>query len=285
MVDPANVLAIDDIAVMTGYEVRPAVASLADVEWLLERLEDPNFGDGAIAPEELEDRRRSPTAAPAPAAPAAPLYDMRENAADQLRRRRRGRVGHPARAPGDRGGRRARRLRHPLRAPGRGDAGPLPHRRRAPGGRDRARVSAIPAVVSPHQDPLRPRHRRAPHPAGRPHLDRGRRTSRSTCASPRCPRSYGEKVVMRILDQTQGHDPARAAGHAPAGARAVHEGVRPGPRRRARHRPDRLRQVDLALRRAQPAQHDREAHHHDRGPGRVPAPRASRRSRSTTRRA
>src|SRR5688572_6888904 len=35
MVDPANVLAIDDIAVMTGYEVRPAVASLADVERLL----------------------------------------------------------------------------------------------------------------------------------------------------------------------------------------------------------------------------------------------------------
>ena len=55
MVDPANVLAIDDIAVMTGYEVRPAVASLADVEWLLERLEDPNFGHGATAPEELED--------------------------------------------------------------------------------------------------------------------------------------------------------------------------------------------------------------------------------------
>ena len=27
MVDPANVLAVDDIAVMTGYEVRPAVAS------------------------------------------------------------------------------------------------------------------------------------------------------------------------------------------------------------------------------------------------------------------
>ena len=65
MVDPANVLAIDDIAVMTGYEVRPAVASLADIEWLLERLEDPDFGHGAVAPDELEDadepdqRRRS----------------------------------------------------------------------------------------------------------------------------------------------------------------------------------------------------------------------------------
>src|SRR6201989_2296001 len=54
MVDPANVLAIDDIAVMTGYEVRPAVASLGDVESLLERLQDPTFGDGATAPEEAD---------------------------------------------------------------------------------------------------------------------------------------------------------------------------------------------------------------------------------------
>ena len=78
MVDPANVLAIDDIAVMTGYEVRPAVSSLADVERLLQRLEDPNFGDGAVAPDELEIAD-DPAAAPASATPAAPLYDMREN--------------------------------------------------------------------------------------------------------------------------------------------------------------------------------------------------------------
>jgi type IV pilus assembly protein PilB len=78
MVDPANVLAIDDIAVMTGYEVRPAVASLADVDWLLERLEDPNFGHGAVAPDEVEDGVEGES--PAPAQPAAPLYDMRENA-------------------------------------------------------------------------------------------------------------------------------------------------------------------------------------------------------------
>src|SRR5919112_5065402 len=31
MADPANVLAVDDIAVMTGYEVRPAVASATDI--------------------------------------------------------------------------------------------------------------------------------------------------------------------------------------------------------------------------------------------------------------
>ncbi|WP_051324679.1 GspE/PulE family protein [Candidatus Solirubrobacter pratensis] len=78
MVDPANVLAIDDIAVMTGYEVRPAVASLADVEWLLERLQDPNFGDGATAPDEADPAGE--TQGPAPDGPAggAPMYDYRQ---------------------------------------------------------------------------------------------------------------------------------------------------------------------------------------------------------------
>src|SRR5262245_27713801 len=79
MVDPANVLAIDDIAVMTGYEVRPAVASLADVEQLLTRLEDPDFGHGATAPEE-DDEVAEPQAGHSPGTPPAPLYDLRENA-------------------------------------------------------------------------------------------------------------------------------------------------------------------------------------------------------------
>src|SRR5215210_7348967 len=47
MADPANVLAVDDIAVMTGYEVRPAVASGGDIEWLLQRLEDPPIDFGS----------------------------------------------------------------------------------------------------------------------------------------------------------------------------------------------------------------------------------------------
>jgi type IV pilus assembly protein PilB len=80
MVDPANVLAIDDIAVMTGYEVRPAVASLADVERLLERLQDPNFGDGATAPEELEEggAEPSPPGVP-PSGQSGPMYDYRQD--------------------------------------------------------------------------------------------------------------------------------------------------------------------------------------------------------------
>jgi type IV pilus assembly protein PilB len=81
MVDPANVLAIDDIAVMTGYEVRPAVASGPDIEGLLERLEDPDFGNGAVAPEELDEDQGGDEDPPAAnGGPPSPLYDLRENA-------------------------------------------------------------------------------------------------------------------------------------------------------------------------------------------------------------
>ncbi len=43
MADPSNVLAVDDIAIMTGYEVRVAVAppdDIADLILRLDRLDD-----------------------------------------------------------------------------------------------------------------------------------------------------------------------------------------------------------------------------------------------------
>jgi type IV pilus assembly protein PilB len=79
MSDPANVLAQDDIAVMTGYEVRPAVASTTDIDALLERLEDPDFGNGATAPIE-DDGEDGDDPRTAPSAPAGPMYDLREQA-------------------------------------------------------------------------------------------------------------------------------------------------------------------------------------------------------------
>jgi type IV pilus assembly protein PilB len=79
MSDPANVLAQDDIAVMTGYEVRPAVASTTDIDALLERLEDPDFGNGATAPVE-DDGEDGDDPRTAPSAPAGPMYDLREQA-------------------------------------------------------------------------------------------------------------------------------------------------------------------------------------------------------------
>ncbi len=79
MSDPANVLAQDDIAVMTGYEVRPAVASSSGIDGLLERLEDPDFGHGATAPID-DDGEEMEAHGPPPTAPAGPMYDLRDQA-------------------------------------------------------------------------------------------------------------------------------------------------------------------------------------------------------------
>jgi type IV pilus assembly protein PilB len=78
MVDPANVLAVDDIAVMTGYEVRPAVASPGDIEHALAKLARASE-EGAIVDEVPEDATPGPdVATAAPPRPAGPLYDIRE---------------------------------------------------------------------------------------------------------------------------------------------------------------------------------------------------------------
>ena len=57
MADPSNVLAVDDVAIMTGYEVRVAVASpdaIGDLISRMARLEDVVSGDAAAA-EEAEE--------------------------------------------------------------------------------------------------------------------------------------------------------------------------------------------------------------------------------------
>jgi type IV pilus assembly protein PilB len=78
MADPANVLAVDDIAVMTGYEVRPAVASGSDIEWLLERLEDPEYA-AVLLDLDDEEELEVPSSAPSTAQSTGPMYDVRED--------------------------------------------------------------------------------------------------------------------------------------------------------------------------------------------------------------
>jgi type IV pilus assembly protein PilB len=56
MADPSNVLAVDDVAIMTGYEVRVAVASpdaIVDLISRMARLEDVVSGESAL--EEMEE--------------------------------------------------------------------------------------------------------------------------------------------------------------------------------------------------------------------------------------
>jgi len=73
MADPANVLAVDDIALMTGFEVRPAVASREDIAALISRLTrlDDVLASASIesqeaetGPAEIVDLRESADEAP-----------------------------------------------------------------------------------------------------------------------------------------------------------------------------------------------------------------------------
>jgi type IV pilus assembly protein PilB len=69
MADPANVVAVDDIALMTGMEVRPAVASGEDIAGLVTRL---NRLDDAVQEAVEEDESDGPTE----------VVDLRESAED-----------------------------------------------------------------------------------------------------------------------------------------------------------------------------------------------------------
>ena len=105
--------AIDDIAIMTGLEVRAAVASREDIA-------------GAHQPHRPASTTSSPTR---PRRGRASTSRPRRGRRPARVRRRR--AGHQARQPDHRPGGRAGRLRHPPRARGRRAARPLPHRRRA----------------------------------------------------------------------------------------------------------------------------------------------------------
>jgi len=70
MSDPSNVLAIDDLKLMTGYEIRPAVASAEDIAGLIVKM---NRLDEAVAESlEIDDDEDDPTI----------VEDIRESAAE-----------------------------------------------------------------------------------------------------------------------------------------------------------------------------------------------------------
>ena len=72
MADPANVLAIDDIAIMTGLEVRAAVASREDIATLISRITRLDDVVASTSFETEEDAENGP----------AEVVDLRESADD-----------------------------------------------------------------------------------------------------------------------------------------------------------------------------------------------------------
>src|SRR4051794_33707805 len=73
MSDPANIRAVDDLAIMTGYEIRPAVASREDIEAVVGRLTQL---DAAVMDASIEQEGDDPAGAP------AEIVDLRESADD-----------------------------------------------------------------------------------------------------------------------------------------------------------------------------------------------------------
>ncbi|MBA3746177.1 MAG: Flp pilus assembly complex ATPase component TadA [Solirubrobacterales bacterium] len=69
MADPANVLAVDDIALLTGKEIRPAVTSREDIQGLIARL---TRLDDVVSGEFYEEEDTAP----------AEIVDLRESADD-----------------------------------------------------------------------------------------------------------------------------------------------------------------------------------------------------------
>jgi type IV pilus assembly protein PilB len=68
MSDPGNVLAVDDISLITGYEVRPAVATPEDVHQLVQRL---NTLDEVVVEEGVDENDQG-----------AEVFDLRDSAED-----------------------------------------------------------------------------------------------------------------------------------------------------------------------------------------------------------
>jgi hypothetical protein len=143
MADPSNVLAVDDIAIMTGYEVRIAVAPPDDIATLisrLDRLEDAvTASDGQVEEEEG----------------GAEVVDLHDTAEDA-----------PVIKLVNRPGGRARRLRHPSRSRRARAARALPHRRGPPGRHHRGASHGLRSGLA-RQDHGRAEHRRASPAPGR----------------------------------------------------------------------------------------------------------------------
>ena len=138
-------------------------------------------------------------------------------------------------------------------------ARPLPHRRRAARSPSASRASSPSGVDHAPQGAREARHRRAPQAAGRPHLAQ-RRRRRPAARHPRRDPADGRGRVGRRCACSTSRSKAPTLEELGLVRRACATSsatiIAEADRRAARHRPDRLRQVDDALRgarRDQPA--------------------------------
>ncbi len=226
MADPANVLAVDDIAMMTGYEVRVAVASAEDIHALIGRLTARRRRPGGRrGGARTAARRRSSTCARPPT--------TRRSSSSSTRSSPRPSSAAP---PTSTSSPSRREMRVRFRIDGvLAERDDRPARGWSPASSRRMKIMADLDIAE----------RRLPQD-GRVGLTvDGRHVDLRVVTLPSV---HGESIVMRILDKERGHARPRQARHAPTELERFRARLQPGLRRRARHRPDRLGQVDDALR-------------------------------------
>ena len=142
MVDPQNLLALQDLEIITGFAIQPAIASEEDIYGAIATIyrDRPDIDESTV-----EDA----------------AFDEAAGELDRHPRGHRRGAHHQAGQLGHRAVGRRLRQRHPLRAAGQGAADPLPHRRRA--ARDHVDPPAhAGGRPQPPEDHGRAGHRRAP---------------------------------------------------------------------------------------------------------------------------
>ena len=173
MADPANVLAVDDIAVMTGYEVRPAVAAPPDIERALDRLDAIARGEAIV--DDLPEQQPEETGDPYQhQQKAGPLYDLAELQVRSTGEEDASVIGLVHRVITEAVDRGTSDIHfEPFE-----DECKMRYRVDGVLSRPRpSRARSSPTIISRIKILAEPRHRRAPAPAGRPCLDGARAAS------------------------------------------------------------------------------------------------------------
>ena len=261
MADPSNVLALDDLKLMTGHEVRPVVASAEDIHGLIGRM---NKLDDAVAEAvsegeedlaEVAEIRESAENAPVIKLVNSLIASAVEDGASDIHFEPEGRD-----------------MRVRFRVDGvLRDSTQIPRRMLA-GVISRVKIMADLDIAE----------KRVPQD-GRVSLTvQGHSIDLRVVTMPS---QHGEGIVMRILDKEQALIGLDQLGMSRQSEDLFIDGYTRSFGAVLVTGPDRLGQVDHALRGAERDQRRHAQDHHDRGPGRVPAARASTRSRSTSRRA
>ena len=256
MADPANVFAIDDIKSVAGaggshIDVKPVVATRNDVVAAIDRY--------YRAGDELDDLTTEMDTARGGGGPLQGQGDHR------------GRADRPVREPADHPGDPGPRLRHPPRA----DRADLRVRYRIDGvlhevmRSPRAIQSGVISRLKIMAD-INIAERRIPQDGRLSVNAHGKKIDLRVATLPTV---WGEKVVMRILDNSTARMDLTDLGFSPHNFDDLREVLREALRDDPGDRADRLREVDDAVRHAQRGQQARGQHHHGRGPGRVPAAR------------